>query len=73
MIRKLDWCDGGGKEGRRGKGKEGRRGGILLCNGLIFYLNFAMFKLLFVKTRNLGHCMNLFIAPVVGWWPLATC
>ena len=63
------------EEGREGEGKEKgrRRERILLCNGLIFSLNFAMFKLLFVKTRNLGHCVNLFIAPVVGWWPLATC
>merc|ERR1711867_367537 len=30
-ISKLDWCDGGGEEGRR-------RGGILLCNGLMWYM-----------------------------------
>ena len=34
-ISKLDWRDGGGKEGRREGGKGRRRGGILLCNGLI--------------------------------------
>ena len=30
-ISKLDWRDGGGEEGEKGR----RRGGILLCNGLI--------------------------------------
>ena len=30
-ISKLDWHDGGGEEGEKGR----KRGGILLCNGLM--------------------------------------
>ena len=43
-ISKLDWRDGGGKEGRREGGKGRRRGGILLCNGLISLGKYRLFK-----------------------------
>ena len=35
-INKLDWHDGGEEEGEKKEGRR-RRGGILLCNGLIFF------------------------------------
>ena len=74
-ISKLDWRDGGGKNGR--KGVKGRSEGILLCNGLM--LMFRFFWLLafhFLKsvlktewTKKGGLLLSIFITLLYfGLW-----